>query len=418
MAKPGLDGHDRGAKLVARALRDAGFEVIYTGIRQKPEAIAADRAPGGRRPRRSLDPLGRAPRAHPQDGRGVAGLGRRRHQGRGRRDGAAGRRATAARPRRGGGVPDRYTRSRHWSPRSVGSPAPSPDVHRNPNWSADAVCGVDRDRDRRVPRGSGWRSANAWPVTGPRSRSSISTARPPSAPRRASATRAVRRSRAQVDVSDRAQVDEAVATTRDRLGPVLVLVNGAGKDGFDQFMDISTEQWERIIAVNLTGTFHCTQSALPDMLEAKWGRIVNISSSSAQTGAALMASLLGVEGWRDRAHQDPGARARAARHHRQHHPARGDRHPDEPARRRRRGASVAARWTTSVATFPCAASACPRTSPPRARTSCPTKPATSPDRSSASTAAGSPDRDRRGARHEPAGDERPARDPAAVRRAT
>ncbi|HEY1973054.1 MAG TPA: cobalamin B12-binding domain-containing protein [Pseudonocardia sp.] len=41
MAKPGLDGHDRGAKLVARALRDAGFEVIYTGIRQTPEQIAS-----------------------------------------------------------------------------------------------------------------------------------------------------------------------------------------------------------------------------------------------------------------------------------------------------------------------------------------------------------------------------------------
>src|SRR4051794_9409321 len=41
VAKPGLDGHDRGAKLVARALRDAGFEVIYTGIRQKPENIAS-----------------------------------------------------------------------------------------------------------------------------------------------------------------------------------------------------------------------------------------------------------------------------------------------------------------------------------------------------------------------------------------
>ena len=41
IAKPGLDGHDRGAKLVARALRDAGFEVIYTGIRQRPESIAA-----------------------------------------------------------------------------------------------------------------------------------------------------------------------------------------------------------------------------------------------------------------------------------------------------------------------------------------------------------------------------------------
>ncbi len=41
VAKPGLDGHDRGAKLVARALRDAGFEVIYLGIRQRPEVIAA-----------------------------------------------------------------------------------------------------------------------------------------------------------------------------------------------------------------------------------------------------------------------------------------------------------------------------------------------------------------------------------------
>jgi methylmalonyl-CoA mutase C-terminal domain/subunit len=41
IAKPGLDGHDRGAKVVARALRDAGFEVIYTGLRQTPEQIAA-----------------------------------------------------------------------------------------------------------------------------------------------------------------------------------------------------------------------------------------------------------------------------------------------------------------------------------------------------------------------------------------
>jgi NAD(P)-dependent dehydrogenase (short-subunit alcohol dehydrogenase family) len=91
-----------------------------------------------------------------------------------------------------------------------------------------------------------------------------------------------------VDVSDRSQVDVAVERTRSTLGPVLVLVNVAGKDGFDRFIDISTEVWERIIAVNLTGTFHCTQAALPDMLAAKWGRIVNISSSSAQTGAVLM----------------------------------------------------------------------------------------------------------------------------------
>jgi 2-hydroxycyclohexanecarboxyl-CoA dehydrogenase len=99
-----------------------------------------------------------------------------------------------------------------------------------------------------------------------------------------------------VDVSDRPQVDAAVEQTRRELGPVLVLVNGAGKDGFDRFMDISPESWERIIAVNLTGTFHCTQSVLPDMLEAKWGRIVNISSSGAQTGAALMAHYTASKG--------------------------------------------------------------------------------------------------------------------------
>ena len=93
----------------------------------------------------------------------------------------------------------------------------------------------------------------------------------------------------EVDVSDRARVDEAVARTRAELGPVLVLVNNAGKDGFDKFIDITTEEWERILAVNLTGTFHCTQSVLPDMLEAKWGRIVNISSSSGQTGSERMA---------------------------------------------------------------------------------------------------------------------------------
>jgi 2-hydroxycyclohexanecarboxyl-CoA dehydrogenase len=100
----------------------------------------------------------------------------------------------------------------------------------------------------------------------------------------------------EVDVSDRGQVDDAVARTRAELGPVLVLVNGAGKDGFDAIMDITTEMWERIIAVNLTGTFHCTQAALPDMLEAKWGRIVNISSSSAQTGAVHMAHYSSSKG--------------------------------------------------------------------------------------------------------------------------
>lgn len=99
-----------------------------------------------------------------------------------------------------------------------------------------------------------------------------------------------------VDVSDRAAVDAAVERTRAQLGHVLVLVNGAGKDGFGRFTEITTEEWERILAVNLTGTFHVTQSVLPDMFAAKWGRIVNISSSSAQTGAALMAHYSASKG--------------------------------------------------------------------------------------------------------------------------
>ena len=92
-----------------------------------------------------------------------------------------------------------------------------------------------------------------------------------------------------VDVSDRAQVDAALRHVRQALGPVLVLVNNAGVTGFREFLSITEEKWRRIMAVNLDGPFHCTQAALPDMIEAGWGRIVNISSSSAQGGQQYMA---------------------------------------------------------------------------------------------------------------------------------
>src|SRR5205823_7617689 len=60
--------------------------------------------------------------------------------------------------------------------------------------------------------------------------------------------------------------------------------------------EISAADWDRMIAVNLTGTFHCIQSVVPDMLAAKWGRIVTISSSSAQSGAARMAHYVASKG--------------------------------------------------------------------------------------------------------------------------
>ncbi len=92
-----------------------------------------------------------------------------------------------------------------------------------------------------------------------------------------------------VDVSDRAHVNDAVQRVRDALGPVLVLVNNAGLPGFTPFLKITDEEWDRILAVNLNGPFYCTQAVLPDMIDAGWGRIVNISSSSAQGGQQYMA---------------------------------------------------------------------------------------------------------------------------------
>jgi 2-hydroxycyclohexanecarboxyl-CoA dehydrogenase len=94
---------------------------------------------------------------------------------------------------------------------------------------------------------------------------------------------------AQVDVSDRGAVDEAIARVRTELGPVEILVTSAGLDEFRPFTEITIDAWERILAVNLTGTFHCIQAVIPDMLAAGWGRIVTISSSSAQSGTARMA---------------------------------------------------------------------------------------------------------------------------------
>ncbi|CAJ1587427.1 SDR family NAD(P)-dependent oxidoreductase [[Mycobacterium] wendilense] len=95
-----------------------------------------------------------------------------------------------------------------------------------------------------------------------------------------------------VDVSDRGQVQAAVEQVRADLGPVLILVNNAGIEQFGKFAEITDEQWDRVMAVNLRGPFICTQEVLPDMLDAAWGRIVNISSSSAQGGQSQMAAYV------------------------------------------------------------------------------------------------------------------------------
>jgi 2-hydroxycyclohexanecarboxyl-CoA dehydrogenase len=98
------------------------------------------------------------------------------------------------------------------------------------------------------------------------------------------------------DVSDRRALEEAFGKVRTELGPVHILVTSAGVVDFCPFADISPQSWGRIIDVNLTGTFHCCQLALPDMVEAQWGRIVMISSSSAQRGSPGMAHYAASKG--------------------------------------------------------------------------------------------------------------------------
>jgi 2-hydroxycyclohexanecarboxyl-CoA dehydrogenase len=103
-----------------------------------------------------------------------------------------------------------------------------------------------------------------------------------------------------VDVSDRDQIEAAVETVHAQLGLVTILVNNAGMEGFQPFLKITAVTWNRLLAVNLTGTFHCCQVMIPDMITAGWGRIVNISSSSTHSGQPLMthyvASKSGVVG--------------------------------------------------------------------------------------------------------------------------
>jgi 2-hydroxycyclohexanecarboxyl-CoA dehydrogenase len=99
-----------------------------------------------------------------------------------------------------------------------------------------------------------------------------------------------------VDVSKRADVDAAVAVARQQLGPIGILVNNAGISDFRPFMEMTEELWDRIMAINLKSVLICTQAVLPDMLAASWGRVINVSSSSAQTGSARMVAYAASKG--------------------------------------------------------------------------------------------------------------------------
>ncbi|EID11413.1 short-chain dehydrogenase [Mycolicibacterium phlei DSM 43072] len=98
------------------------------------------------------------------------------------------------------------------------------------------------------------------------------------------------------DVADPDAVTESFQQTRDLLGPTGILVTSAAVAGFTRFDEISLEEWNRYLAVNLTGTFLCMQAALTDMVEAQWGRIVTISSAAGQTGAVRQGHYAATKG--------------------------------------------------------------------------------------------------------------------------
>jgi NAD(P)-dependent dehydrogenase (short-subunit alcohol dehydrogenase family) len=103
------------------------------------------------------------------------------------------------------------------------------------------------------------------------------------------------------DVTSEDSVSEAFARARERLGSVDILVNNAGQGKAALLTETTLELWQRMLAVNLTGTFLCSREALPDMQAAGWGRIVNVSSVAGLRGhariTAYSASKFGVNGF-------------------------------------------------------------------------------------------------------------------------
>ncbi len=97
------------------------------------------------------------------------------------------------------------------------------------------------------------------------------------------------------DVTDRAELDEALAGVHAALGPITILINAAGLTSFRRFANLTIDEWTKVIDVNLNGVFHVTQAVLPDMVAAKWGRIVNISSSSTHSGSPYQAAYVAAK---------------------------------------------------------------------------------------------------------------------------
>ncbi len=98
------------------------------------------------------------------------------------------------------------------------------------------------------------------------------------------------------DASSAADIAAAVSRTHEQLGSISILVNNAALSPFCKFEELTEEAWDRLMAINLKGPFLCCKAIIPDMVAAGWGRVINISSSSAQTGATGMAHYVASKG--------------------------------------------------------------------------------------------------------------------------
>lgn len=100
----------------------------------------------------------------------------------------------------------------------------------------------------------------------------------------------------EVDVSNWEDVRHALDDVRARWGPITIMVTAAGITGYTDVTAITREEWDKYLAINLTGTFGCVQAVVPDMVETGWGRVVMISSTSAQTGSSKQAHYSASKG--------------------------------------------------------------------------------------------------------------------------
>jgi 2-hydroxycyclohexanecarboxyl-CoA dehydrogenase len=98
------------------------------------------------------------------------------------------------------------------------------------------------------------------------------------------------------DCSDKTAIKAAADQTRRELGKIAILVNNAGIAPFTPFLDIEEDLVRKVMEVNFFGPFWVTQECVPDMIEAKWGRVINITSSSVQTGSELQAHYTSSKG--------------------------------------------------------------------------------------------------------------------------